>query len=91
MNMGSGMAMDLNDIDYDAFLANDRTLDDPELIRTNRAGASCLRLNQWRVGDTVLDRSWCAHRHRRRVDGHLVRPVRGTRSARHGPADRRAD
>jgi len=26
MNMGSGMAMDLNDIDYDAFLANDRTL-----------------------------------------------------------------
>src|SRR5213593_4082793 len=28
-NMESGMAMDLNDIDYDAFLANDRTLADP--------------------------------------------------------------
>ena len=27
------MAMDLNDIDYDAFLANDRTLADPEVIR----------------------------------------------------------
>ena len=25
--------MDLNDIDYDAYLANDRTLDDPEVIR----------------------------------------------------------
>jgi hypothetical protein len=33
MNMGSGMAMDLNDIDYDAFLANDRTLADPEVVR----------------------------------------------------------
>src|SRR6516165_3175127 len=33
MNMGSGMAMDLNDIDYDAFLANDRTLADPEVIQ----------------------------------------------------------
>jgi len=31
MDMGSGMAMDLNDIDYDAFLANDRTLADPEI------------------------------------------------------------
>src|SRR6202035_1057977 len=30
MNMAPGMAMDLNDIDYDAFLANDRTLADPE-------------------------------------------------------------
>src|SRR3981081_4313462 len=33
MNMGSGMATDLNDIDYEAFLANDRTLADPEVIR----------------------------------------------------------
>jgi hypothetical protein len=27
------MAMDLNDIEYEAFLANDRALADPEVIR----------------------------------------------------------
>jgi hypothetical protein len=44
MNMGSGMAVDLNDIDYDAFLANDRTLADPEVIRTEPGGRVQLRL-----------------------------------------------
>jgi FtsP/CotA-like multicopper oxidase with cupredoxin domain len=44
MNMGSGMAMDLNDIDYDAFLANDRTFADPEVIRTEPGGRVRLRL-----------------------------------------------
>jgi len=38
------MAMDLNDIDYDAFLANDRTLADPEVIRTEPGGRVRLRL-----------------------------------------------
>jgi FtsP/CotA-like multicopper oxidase with cupredoxin domain len=36
--------MDLNDIDYDAYLANDRTLDDPEVVRTERGGRVRLRL-----------------------------------------------
>jgi hypothetical protein len=27
------MTMDLNDVDYDAYLANDRTLADPEVVR----------------------------------------------------------
>lgn len=31
-----GMSMDLNDIEYDAYLANDRTLDDPEVIRVEK-------------------------------------------------------
>src|ERR1700732_153912 len=31
MNMGPRIAMDFNDIDYDAFLANDRTFADPEV------------------------------------------------------------
>src|SRR5882757_4592884 len=44
MNMGPGMAMDLNDIDYDAFLANDRTFADPEVIRTEPDGRVRLRL-----------------------------------------------
>src|SRR4030088_2943953 len=44
MNMGPGMAMDLNDVDYDAFLANDRTFADPEVIRTEPGGRGRLRL-----------------------------------------------
>jgi hypothetical protein len=44
MNMAPGMALDLNDIDYDAFLANDRTLADPEVIRTEPGGRVRLRL-----------------------------------------------
>ena len=41
MNMG---AMDLNDIAYDAYLANDRTLDDPEIVAAERGGRVRLRV-----------------------------------------------
>lgn len=47
MNMAAGsgaMAMDLNDIEYDAYLANDRTLDDPEVIQVERGGKVRLRI-----------------------------------------------
>ncbi len=40
----AGMAMDLNDIEFDAYLANDRTLADPLLVRTERSGRVRLRL-----------------------------------------------
>jgi FtsP/CotA-like multicopper oxidase with cupredoxin domain len=79
MNMGSGMAMDLNDIDYDAFLANDRTLADPEVIRTEPGGRVRLRLinaasaTQFWIDLGVLTGTVIA------ADGHPVRPVRGTR------------
>ena len=79
MNMGSGMAMDLNDIDYDAFLANDRTLADPEVIRTEPGGRVRLRVvngassTQFWVDLGALSGTVVA------VDGHPVRPVRGTR------------
>jgi FtsP/CotA-like multicopper oxidase with cupredoxin domain len=43
--MVSGMAgMDLNDIEYDAYLANDRTLEDPEIVRTEASGRIRLRI-----------------------------------------------
>jgi FtsP/CotA-like multicopper oxidase with cupredoxin domain len=79
MNMGPGMAMDLNDIDYDAFLANDRTLDDPEVIRTEPGGRVLLRLingasaTQFWIDLGVLTGTVVA------VDGHPVRPMRSTR------------
>lgn len=36
--------MDLNDVEYDAYLANDRTLNDPEIVRTERGGRVRLRI-----------------------------------------------
>lgn len=41
---GGPVAVHLNDVDYDAFLANDRSLDDPEVIRVDRGGRVRLRL-----------------------------------------------
>jgi FtsP/CotA-like multicopper oxidase with cupredoxin domain len=79
MNMGSGMAMDLNDIDYDAFLANDRTLADPEIVRTEPGARVRLRLingassTQFWIDLGVLTGTVVA------VDGHPVRPVRDSR------------
>ncbi|WP_024507921.1 multicopper oxidase family protein [Bradyrhizobium sp. ARR65] len=79
MKMESDMKMNLNDIDYDAFLANDRTLTDPDVIRTEPGGRVLLRLINgacstgfWidlgELTGTVIA-----------ADGHPVRPVRGTR------------
>jgi FtsP/CotA-like multicopper oxidase with cupredoxin domain len=44
MSRPSGMHMDLNDVRYDAFLANDRTLADPEVVRVERGGRIRLRV-----------------------------------------------
>lgn len=41
--VGAGM-VHLHDVDYDAFLANDRTLDDPEVFRVEHGGRVRLRL-----------------------------------------------
>jgi FtsP/CotA-like multicopper oxidase with cupredoxin domain len=79
MNMGPGMAMDLNDVDFDVFLANDRTLADPEVIRTEPGGRVRLRLingassTQFWIDLGALTGTVVA------VDGHPVRPVRGSR------------
>jgi FtsP/CotA-like multicopper oxidase with cupredoxin domain len=43
MNAMPGMAMDLNDFNFDAYLANDRTLDDPEVVTVARGGRVLLR------------------------------------------------
>jgi FtsP/CotA-like multicopper oxidase with cupredoxin domain len=42
--MGGGMAMDINDIDFDAYLANDRSLDDPAIERVAPGGKVRLRI-----------------------------------------------
>src|SRR5712664_2387639 len=79
MNMGSGMATDLNDIDYDAFLANDRTFADPGVIRTEPGGRVHLRL----INGASATQSWIDLGALTgtvvAADGHPVRPVRGSR------------
>lgn len=76
----SAMAgMDLNDVEYDAFLANDRTLDDPEIIRTERHGRVRLRIingasaTAFWIDLGVRDATVLA------VDGNPVQPVTGSR------------
>jgi FtsP/CotA-like multicopper oxidase with cupredoxin domain len=79
MKMAPDMAMDLNDVDFDAFLANDRTLADPEVIRTEPGGRVLLRLinaassTQFWIDLGALTGTVVA------VDGHPVRPLRGSR------------
>jgi FtsP/CotA-like multicopper oxidase with cupredoxin domain len=42
--MGAGMMVHANDVRYDAYLANDRTLDDPQVVRVERDGRVRLRI-----------------------------------------------
>jgi FtsP/CotA-like multicopper oxidase with cupredoxin domain len=74
-----GAGMHLHDVDYDAFLANDRTLDDPEIFRVERGGRVRLRLingasatNFWIDLDRLEGRLVA-------VDGRPVAPMAGRR------------
>jgi FtsP/CotA-like multicopper oxidase with cupredoxin domain len=79
MAMHHGGMMDLNDVDYDAYLANDRTLDDPLVVRTERSARVRLRLingattTAFWIDLGALDGSVGA------VDGDPVQPVAGRR------------
>ncbi len=58
-DMGApGMAMDLNDVVYDAFLANDRTLDDPQVVRVERGGRVLLRVINGSAASKLPDQPW---------------------------------
>lgn len=69
--------MDLNDIDYDAYLANDRTLDDPQIVTVERGGRVRLRIinGATATGFTIdtgsLDGELVA------VDGQDIEPIKG--------------
>jgi FtsP/CotA-like multicopper oxidase with cupredoxin domain len=75
---GNGTAgMDLNDVQYDAFLANDRTLADPQIVRVDRGGRVRLRI----INGAASSQFWIdlGELTGRVVatDGHAVRPVAG--------------
>jgi FtsP/CotA-like multicopper oxidase with cupredoxin domain len=77
--MDHGAKPDLNDINYDAYLANDRTLDDPLVIRTERAGRVRLRLINGSAGTAYWIDLGNVEATAIAVDGDAVEPVAGTR------------
>jgi len=79
MGSGGGAAMDLNDYDWDAYLANDRTLSDPQVVQVERGGRIRLRvINGSSATVFWIDTGALAAR-LVAVDGHGVRPVPGQR------------
>jgi FtsP/CotA-like multicopper oxidase with cupredoxin domain len=77
MKMGGGAKPDLNDVKYDAFLANDRTLADPEVVKVEPGGSALLRLinssamSAYHIDLGALDGELVA------ADGFAVAPIRG--------------
>jgi FtsP/CotA-like multicopper oxidase with cupredoxin domain len=79
MPSSGGMRTDLNDVDYDAFLANDRTLADPEIVRVERAGRIRLRIvNGASSSQFWIDLGELVGRVVA-TDGHPVQPVASNR------------
>ena len=78
MNHG-GMAMDLNDFEFDAYLANDRTLDDPEIVRVDKRGRVLLRI----INASSMTAFWIdlgdTQGELVAVDGDPVEPLSGSR------------
>src|SRR3984893_10616334 len=78
-NGGASAGPDLNDVKYDAFLANDRTLADPEVIRVEPGGPILLRvinsssMSAYHLDLGALSGELIA------VDGFRVHPVAGRR------------
>ncbi len=79
MAMGHGESPDLNDVEYDAYLANDRTLGDPEIVAVEPGGRVRLRIingsamSNYHIDLGRLEGELFA------VDGMPVEPIRGAR------------
>jgi FtsP/CotA-like multicopper oxidase with cupredoxin domain len=77
MKMGAAAKPDLNDVKYDAFLANDRTLADPEVVKVEPGGRILLRIinsssmSAYHIDLGALDGELIA------VDGFAVAPMKG--------------
>ncbi|WP_116600176.1 multicopper oxidase family protein [Primorskyibacter marinus] len=78
MGMG-GMAMDLNDYDWDAYLANDRTLSDPEVVQVERGGRIRLRVINAAAATVFWIETGQAQARLVSVDGNAVQPLSGNR------------
>ncbi|QEX21277.1 copper oxidase [Hypericibacter adhaerens] len=79
MTMSGGMTMDINDIEHDAYLANDRTLDDPELVAVERGGRVRLRIINGAASTGFTIDLGAVEGELIAVDGHAILPVKGRR------------
>lgn len=80
MNLGNMpmMAGMLNDVVYDAYLANDRTLDDPEIVNVEKGGVIRLRI----INGAAASNMWIDLGSLRAeliaVDGNAIHPLKGS-------------
>jgi FtsP/CotA-like multicopper oxidase with cupredoxin domain len=80
MDMSAGaMTTDLNDIEYDAYLANDRTLDDPEVVVVERGGRVRVRIINGATATAFTIELGELEGELIAVDGQDIEPVRGRR------------
>ena len=75
----AGMAMDLNDYEWDAYLANDRTLSDPEVVPVERGGRIRLRVINAAAATVFWIDTGPAEARLVAADGHAVQPLSGNR------------
>jgi FtsP/CotA-like multicopper oxidase with cupredoxin domain len=78
MKMGMGKP-DANDLNYDAYLANDRTLGDPEVVRVERNGRVRLRVINGSSGTNFFVDLGALNGELIATDGMAVKPVQGSR------------
>ncbi len=74
-----GMAMDLNDFAFDAYLANDRTLADPEVVQIDKGGRALLRVINAAAATVFWIDAGALTARLVAVDGEPVQPVSGSR------------
>ncbi|MGQ0563857.1 MAG: multicopper oxidase family protein [Gemmobacter sp.] len=81
MDMGgmNGMAMDLNDYNFDAYLANDRTLDDPEVVQVDKGGRILVRVINAAAATVFWIDTGALPGRLVAVDGEPVQPMPGSR------------
>ena len=75
---GPGAMAHFNDVDYDAYLANDRTLADPEVVRVEPAGRLRLRVINAAASSNFLLDLGRLEGELIAVDGNPVLPIRGS-------------
>ena len=76
MSMG---AMDLNDFNFDAYLANDRTLDDPEVVPVDKGGRVLLRIINGAAATVFWIDTGAVQGRAVATDGNPIQPVAGNR------------
>ena len=81
MDTTGGMAdmVHANDVEYDAYLANDRTLADPEIVRVDPGGRLRLRIINAAAATNFLIDLGALQGELIAVDGDAVAPIRGSR------------